>query len=74
VLRASYFVSFGPIDDEIALWPMLLAIVLAVAGTGTRIYVIERMSDHSFRQWTRMIIFSVSGVYVLRADSLFWQG
>ena len=53
---------------------MLLAIVLAIADTGTRIYVIERMSDHSFRQWTRMIIFSVSGVYVLRADSLFWQG
>jgi len=36
-------VSFGPIDDEIGLWPMLLAIVLAIAGAGTRIYVIERM-------------------------------
>jgi hypothetical protein len=32
VLRASHFVSFGPINDEIVLWPMLPAIAIAIAG------------------------------------------
>jgi uncharacterized membrane protein YfcA len=74
VLRASYFVSFGPIGDEIGLWPLLVAIALAIAGTALAPFVIERMSDHGFRQWTRVIIFAVSGVYLLRAATLFWQG
>jgi uncharacterized membrane protein YfcA len=74
VLRAAYFVSFGSIGDEIGLWPLLAAIVLAIGGTALAPFVIERMSDHGFRQWTKAIIFSVSGVYLLRAAWLFWQG
>jgi len=74
VLRASYFMSFGSIGDEIGLWPLLVAIALAVGGTMLAPFVIERMSDHGFRQWTKMIIFAVSGVYLLRAVWLFWQG
>ena len=74
VLRASYFVSFGSIGDEIGLWPLLVAIALAIGGTALAPYVIERMSDHGFRKWTKVIIFAVSGVYLLRAVWLFWQG
>jgi uncharacterized protein len=74
VLRAAYFVSFGSIGDEIGLWPLLVAIALAIGGTALAPFVIERMSDHGFRQWTRVIIFTVSGVYLLRAVWLFWQG
>jgi uncharacterized membrane protein YfcA len=74
VLRASYFVSFGSIGDEIGLWPLLAAIALAIGGTALAPFVIERMSDHGFRQWSKVIIFAVSGVYLLRAVWLFWQG
>jgi uncharacterized membrane protein YfcA len=74
VLRASYFISFGSIGDEISLWNVLVAIVLAIGGTALAPYVIERMSDHDFRQWTRAIIFIISGVYVGRAAWLVWQG
>jgi len=74
VLRASYFVSFGSIGDEIGLWPLLVAIALAIGGTALAPYVIERMSDHGFRKWTKVIIFAISGVYLLRAVWLFWQG
>jgi uncharacterized protein len=74
VLRASYFVSFGSIGDEIGLWPLLVAIALAIGGTALAPFVIERMSDHGFRQWSKVIIFAVSGVYLLRAVWLFWQG
>jgi uncharacterized membrane protein YfcA len=74
VLRASYFISFGSIGDEISLWNVLVAIVLAIGGTAVAPYVIERMSDHDFRQWTRAIIFIISGVYIGRAVWLVWQG
>ena len=36
------------------------AIVLAIAGTSLAPFVIERMTDHGFRQWTRAIIFAIS--------------
>ena len=74
VLRASYFISFGSIGDEISLWNMLVAIALAIGGTALAPYVIERMSDHDFRRWTRAIIFIISGVYIGRAAWLVWQG
>jgi uncharacterized membrane protein YfcA len=74
VLRASYFISFGSIGDEIGLWNLLVAIALAIGGTALAPYVIERMSDHDFRQWTRAIIFTISGVYIGRAAWLAWQG
>jgi uncharacterized membrane protein YfcA len=74
VLRAAYFVSFGSIDDAIEFWPLLAAIGLAIGGTALAPYVIERMTDHGFRQWTRAIILAISGVYLARAGSLLWGG
>jgi uncharacterized membrane protein YfcA len=74
VLRASYFLSFGSIGHAVGSGAIVVAIVLAIAGTTLAPYVIERMSDHGFRQWTRIIILTVSGVYLARAISLFWQG
>jgi len=73
VLRAAYFVSLGSIGDAIGFWPLMGAIALAIGGTALAPYVIERMSDHGFRQWTRAIIFAISGVYLVRAAWLFWQ-
>jgi hypothetical protein len=36
--------------------------------------VIERMTDHGFRQWTRALVLSVSAIYVVRGVSLYWHG
>jgi hypothetical protein len=33
-------------------------------------YVIERMTDHGFRQWTRLVIYVISSVYLVRAGAL----
>jgi len=74
VLRAIYFISFGSIGDEIGLWLLMVAIALAIVGTALAPYVIERISDHDFRQWTRAIIFIISSIYLVRAAWLFWQG
>jgi uncharacterized membrane protein YfcA len=73
VLRAAYFVSFGSIGDAIGVWPLLAAIALAIGGTALAPYVIERMSDHGFRQWTRAIILTISAIYLIRAGSLYWH-
>jgi len=74
VLRAVYFLSLGTIGDAVTIGPLLMSVVLAIAGTALAPLVIERMSDHGFRQWTRALIFGISAVYLVRAGSLYWNG
>jgi len=73
VVRAVYFGSLSGIGD-LPVWATGPAILLAIAGTSLAPIVIERMTDHGFRQWTRAIIFAISAVYLARAAWLFWQG
>ena len=58
---------------DVPLWAMGPAILLAIGGTSLAPFVIERMSDHGFRQWTRAIIFAISVVYLFRAGWLIWH-
>jgi uncharacterized protein len=74
VLRAAYFGSFGAVDHAANIWLYLGCVVLAIAGTSLTPIVIERMTDHGFRQWTRWIILFLSSVYLVRAAWLFWHG
>jgi uncharacterized protein len=74
VLRAVYFYSLGSMSDTVSVWALLGAIALAIGGTALAPLVIERMTDHGFRQWTRAIILAVSSIYLVRAVSLFWHG
>ena len=74
VLRALYFGSFGAVHFVEEPWLYLVGIVVAVAGTSLTPLVIERMTDHGFRQWTRAIILTLSAVYVVRGVWLFWHG
>jgi uncharacterized protein len=73
VVRALYFGSLAGVSD-LPLQAILPAILLAIAGTSLAPYVIERMTDHGFRQWSRAVIFAISVVYLARAAWLFWQG
>jgi len=72
VVRAFYFGSLSGVGD-LPLWWTGPAILLAIAGTSLAPFVIERMTDHGFRQWTRAIIFAISTVYLVRAGWLFWN-
>ena len=69
VMRAAYFSTFGSLGklDWIA---TIGAVILAVAVTSATPFVIERMTDHGFRQWTRGIIYAISIVYLARAGWL----
>jgi uncharacterized membrane protein YfcA len=71
--RVLYFGSLSGVGD-LPLWSIVLAILLAIAGTSLAPIVIERMSDHGFRQWTRAVILAISAIYLARAAWLFWQG
>src|SRR5205823_6638009 len=73
VIRALYFGSLSGVSD-LSIAPIGLAILLAIAGTSVAPIVIERMTDHGFRQWTRAIIFAISAVYLVRAGWLLWHG
>ena len=70
VLRAVYFFRLEPRRQGSGSWPVLAAIACAIGGTALAPFVIERMTDHGFRQWTRALILSISAVYVVRASSL----
>ena len=52
IVRALYFGSLSGVGD-LPVWATVPAIVLAIAGTSLAPFVIERMTDHGFRQWTR---------------------
>jgi uncharacterized membrane protein YfcA len=73
VLRLVYFVSITGWGPGLETGPVLGAIVLALGGTMLAPYVIERMTDDGFRQWTRFVIFTICIVYLIRAGWLYWQ-
>jgi uncharacterized membrane protein YfcA len=73
VLRGAYFGSFGTVQAFANPWPYGAAILVAIAGTSITPLIIERMTDHGFRQWTRAIILTVSGIYLARGGWLFWH-
>jgi uncharacterized protein len=73
VVRATYFGSLAGLA-HIPKWTLVPSIALSIAATSLAPFVIERMTDHGFRQWTRVIIFAVSIVYLIRGGILFWRG
>lgn len=73
VIRATYFGSLSGLAS-VPKWALVPAIALALAATSLAPLVIERMTDHGFRQWTRTIIFAVSAVYLFRGVALWWHG
>ena len=73
VLRALYFGSFGAVHALEEPWLYAAAIAVAIAGTSLTPIIIERMTDHGFRQWTRGIILTVSSIYLVRGAWLLWR-
>jgi len=73
VVRIAYFGTVSGFAS-VPKWLLVPAIAIAVASTSLAPFVIERMTDHGFRQWTRRIIFAVSVVYLFRGAVLWWHG
>jgi uncharacterized membrane protein YfcA len=72
VLRGLYFGSLaGTGELTVAMW--VPAVVLALIGAMLAPFVLERMTDHGFRRWTRAIIYTIAVVYLIRGGLLLWQ-
>jgi uncharacterized membrane protein YfcA len=72
ILRGLYFGSLAGVGElNAAMWGP--AVVLSVIGAMLAPYVLERMTDDSFRQWTRAIIFIIAVVYLVRGALLLWS-
>jgi uncharacterized membrane protein YfcA len=73
VVRWIYFGVLAG-TGNLPLWIIAPAVALGIGGAWLAPFVIERMTDHGFRQWTRALIFTISIVYLVRAGFLFWRG
>lgn len=73
VLRWLYFGSIAGIAG-VSIWMVGSAVALGMVGAALAPYVLERMTDDSFRQWTRTIIYVISIVYVVHGGYLLWVG
>ena len=72
-IRGAYFGSLAGFGDlKVEIWGP--AMVLAILGAVGAPYVLERMTDASFRQWTRVIVYTLAVVYLARGGWLLWQG
>src|SRR4051812_17983295 len=73
LLRAAYFGSLAGVGDlQFTVWGP--GVVLALLGALAAPFVVERMSDHGFRKWTRGIIFTIAAVYLVRGGILLYRG
>ncbi len=75
LFRIAYFASLATaLDLGFPWWIFAGALMLAVAGTSVAGAVLERMTDDSFRLWSRRLIFLVSAIYVVRGAWLLVAG
>lgn len=66
-LRILYFGSFALVEGELPpIWLFGVCIMLAFVGTSLAARVLERWHDEGFRTWSRVLILSISLVYIMR--------
>ena len=67
LLRILYFGSFASaLDAAVPLWVFAAAILLAMLGTSLAALVLHRMTNESFRAWSRRLIIVVSVSFIGR--------
>jgi len=75
LFRIAYFGSFAAaFDASIPWWLYALTILLAILGTTLAASVLERMTDASFRAWSRRIVVGVSIAFLVRGSWLLLAG
>lgn len=75
LLRILYFGSLATaLDAVVPLWMFAAAILLAVLGTSAAALVLHRMSNESFRAWSKRLIVAVSLSFIGRGAWLLLAG
>jgi len=73
VQRVAFFGSLSDAGDIFPLWIYGGAIALAMTGASLAALVLARISEASFRSWSRTIILAVSAVYLAKGVWLLLQ-
>jgi len=75
MFRIAYFGSLATAwDTPLPAWQYVAAIGLSLAGTSLAAVVLMRMSNESFRWWSRQIVVGISVVYLVRGTWLLAVG
>jgi uncharacterized membrane protein YfcA len=75
MFRIAYFGSLATAwDTPLPAWQYVAAIGLSLAGTSLAALVLMRMSNESFRWWSRQIVVGISIVYLARGAWLLATG
>ena len=64
ILKVAYFGMVIAVGDEVTPWLIVMMVVLAFIGTSLSKSVLERISDATFRQWTRRTVMAIGVVYL----------
>jgi uncharacterized protein len=68
-LKLIYFIPLAA-HDALSLELALGLAAATLAGTWLGTQILRRMSDQSFRRWSRLIVFAVGGFYLAKAGTL----
>jgi uncharacterized protein len=64
--RIAFFGAFAGIGDIFPLWVYGGSVAIAMLGATLAAVILKRISDASFRSWSRTIILAVSAVYLAK--------
>jgi uncharacterized membrane protein YfcA len=67
-------VYFAAASNDETITPALLLCVLCATLLGTRLgtHLLQRMSEHVFRRYSRLIVYTIGGVYLCKAGLILW--
>ena len=75
MFRIAFFGSVARAwDTPLPAWQYVAAIGLSLAGTSLAAVVLMRMSNESFRWWSRQVVVGISAVYLVRGAWLLVKG
>lgn len=71
-LKLVYFgAALAMFGETLPPWLMALSVILAIVGTQSSRFVLDRMSDAQFKRWSRWIIVVLSVVYLVQGGYWF---
>lgn len=70
--KLAYFINILGDQAWVDEWAMGLAVVMAVMGTSLSRFVLEKLTDHQFRSWTRRIVMTIGVVYLTQGIYVLW--
>lgn len=67
-----YFINILGDQARMDEWAMGIAVIMAITGTSISKFVLEKLTDHQFRRWTRWIVMTIGAVYLMQGFYVLW--